>query len=556
MKPGKRMKLTSKSVMLTWAALIPALVLLAFAAPAVAVPQGPWVLPAADLTATGQNASKTQIAIAPDGAATAVWTRNNGANFIVQAATRPPGGSFGAAVDLSAPGPGAFNPQIAIAPDGAAVAVWSRLSDDADVIAQAATRPPGGSFGAAVDLSAPGQGADQPQVAIAADGTATVVWYRFNGANFIVQAVTRPPGGSFGAAVDLSASGQNAFDPQIAVAPNGAATAVWYRFDGVTTIIQAATRPPGGSFGATVDLSAASQNATQPQIEIAADGAATAVWRRSNGTNLIVQAATRPPGGSFGAAIDLSAAGRDASQPRVTFAPDGAATAVWTRNNGTNFIVQAATRPPGGAFGATVNLSAAGQNAFQPQIATTSGGPATAIWNRSNGSNFIVQAATRPPGGSFGAAIDLSAGGQDASEPQVVLALDGAATAVWSRYDGAVSIIQSASTAQAARLGPLKISPKSKSAKPGRKVIFKVRVKNTGLVIARNLKVCAKAPKRLVKPLRCARAGSLAAGQSRTVKIVATVKRGAKKGNRARLTFTATATGVSKKTGSASIRVK
>jgi len=109
---------------------------------------------------------------------------------------------------------------------------------------------------------------------------------------------------------------------------------------------------------------------------------------------------------------------------------------------------------------------------------------------------------------------------------------------------------------QVARLGPLKISPRSKSAEPGKKVTFKVRVKNTGLGIARNPKVRTKAPRKLVKPLRCARAGSLTAGQSRTVKIVATVKRGAKKGNRARLTFTATATGVSKKTGSASIRVR
>jgi len=109
---------------------------------------------------------------------------------------------------------------------------------------------------------------------------------------------------------------------------------------------------------------------------------------------------------------------------------------------------------------------------------------------------------------------------------------------------------------QVARLGPLKISPRSKAVKPGSKVTFKVRVKNTGLGIARNLKVCARAPKKLVKPPRCARAGSLAAGLTRTVKIVATVKRGAKKGSRARLTFTATATGVSKKTGSASIRVR
>jgi len=721
MKQGRRTNLTGKSVKLTWAALISALMLLAFAPPAPAAPQGPWVLPATDTSATGRNAFIPQIAIAPDGTATAIWSRSNGSNEIIQAATRPPGGSFGAAVDLSATGQNAFDPQVAIAPDGTATAIWSRSNGSNEII-QAATRPPGGSFGAAVDLSATGQNAFGPQIAIAPDGVATAVWVRL-GATNIIQAATRPPGGSFGAAVNLSAAGQDAFDPQIAIAPDGTATAVWRRFNGTNEIIQAATRPPGGSFGAAVNLSAAGQNAFQPQIAFAPDGTATAIWRGSNGTNDIIQAATRPPGGSFGAAVNLSATGQDAFGPQIAIAPDGVATAVWYRSNGSNEIIQGATRPPGGSFGAAVDLSAAGQNAFQPQIAFAPDGAATAVWYRFNGAHDIIQTATRPPGGSFGAAVDLSATGQDAFDPQIAIAPDGAATAVWARFNGANEIIQSASTVQpsfilqveragsgtgtvtstpagiscgadcqesypsftkvtltatpspgstftgwsgagcsgtgtcevtlldaatvtatfatipapvqrtltatkagtgsgsvtsspsgidcggtcsqaynegtvvtltatpspgstftgwsgagcsgtgtcqvtlldattvsatfqAARLSSLKISPKSTSAKPGSKVTFKVRVKNTGLGIARNLKVCAKAPKRLVKPIRCARVGSLAAGQSRTVKIVATVKRGAKKGNRARLTFTATATGASKKTGRASIRVR
>jgi len=616
--------------------------LLAFAPPAPAAPQGPWVLPATDTSAAGQSASIPQIAIAPDGAAIAVWSRSNGINTIIQAATRPPGGFFGAAVDLSATGQDAFLPQIAIAPDGAATAVWRRSNGTNNVI-QATTRPPSGSFGAPVDLSAAGQTATNPQIAIAPDGAATAVWRRSNGANFIIQTATRPPGGSFGVVVDLSAAGQSAFDPRIAIAPDGTATAVWQRFNGANNIIQAATRPPGGSFGAAVDLSAA----LDPQIAIAPDGAATAVWRRSNGTNFIVQAATRPPGGSFGAAVDLSATGQSAFDPRIAIAPDGTATAVWQRFNGANNIIQAAARPSGGSFGAPVDLSATGQDAFRPQIEIAPDGTATAVWYRSNGANFIVQAATRPPGGSFGAAVDLSATGQGAFDPQIAIAPDGAATAVWYRSNGANDVIQSASTAQPSiplqivgagsgtgtvtsspagiscgadceevypsftkvvltatpspgstftgwsgagcsgtgtcevtlleatavtaeftadppppgpdgtpRLANLKITPRSKAVKPGSKVTFKVRVKNTGLGIARNLKVCARAPKKLVKPPRCARAGSLAAGLTRTVKIVATVKRGAKKGSRARLTFTATATGVSKKTGSASIRVR
>ena len=73
--------------------------------------------------------------------------------------------------------------------------------------------------------------------------------------------------------------------------------------------------------------------------------------------------------------------------------PAGDAVAVWDRPNGSNFIVQAAARPAGGSFGAPVDLSLAGQNAFDPQVAIDPAGDAVAVWDRSNGANTIVQAA-------------------------------------------------------------------------------------------------------------------------------------------------------------------
>jgi len=122
------------------------------ASPAMAAPQGPWVLPTSDLSAPGQNASAPEITTAPDGTKTAVWYRDNGSHFIIQAATRLPGGIFGTPVDLSATGEDAFSPQIITATDGTTTAVWERDDGAYDII-QAATRPPGGSFGAPVDLS-------------------------------------------------------------------------------------------------------------------------------------------------------------------------------------------------------------------------------------------------------------------------------------------------------------------------------------------------------------------------------------------------------------------
>ena len=211
-----------------------------------AFPQGPWQLPAVNLSAPDRDAYVPQIAIAPDGSATVVWEAYDGLDYVIQASTRPPGGPFGAPVNLSTPGQDADDSRIATAPDGTATAVWSR-SNGANAIIQASTRPPGGSFGAPVNLSAAGQNAVNAKIAVAPDGTATVVWQRESGLNLVVQAATRPPGGSFGAPVTISALAPNASHPQIAVASDGAATVVWERYDGANYVVQAVLRPSGGA---------------------------------------------------------------------------------------------------------------------------------------------------------------------------------------------------------------------------------------------------------------------------------------------------------------------
>ncbi len=103
------------------------------------------------------------------------------------------------------------------------------------------------TFSTAVDLSlsAPGQNADDPQVAVGPDGATTITWSRSNGTNEIIQAATRPAGSAtFSAAVDLSAPLQSARDPQVAVGPDGATTITWYRYNGTHNIIQTSPGEP------------------------------------------------------------------------------------------------------------------------------------------------------------------------------------------------------------------------------------------------------------------------------------------------------------------------
>ena len=199
-----------------------------------------------------------------------------------------------------------------------------------------------------------------------------------------MQSAFRPAGGAFAAPVDLSVAGQNAFSPKVVFDASDNALVIWNRSDGTNYIVQSAFRPAGGAFAAPVDLSAAGQNGFSPQLAFDASGNALVVWDRSDGTNEIVQSAFRPAGGAFAAPVDLSASGEDAHSSQVAFDASGNALVVWARSNGTNQIVQSAFRPAGGAFGTPVDLSAAGQDATQPQVAVDPSGKAVAVWQRSD----------------------------------------------------------------------------------------------------------------------------------------------------------------------------
>lgn len=106
------------------------------------------------------------------------------------------------------------------------------------------------------------------------------------------------------------------------------------------------------------------------------------------------------------------------------------------------------------------------------------------------------------------------------------------------------------------KLANLKITPKTKKVKPGKKATFKVVLKNFGGATAKNPKVCAKGPKKLLKLPKCRKPGNLAAGKSKTVKLKITAKKSTKKGKKPKVTFTATASGGLKKTGKATVVVK
>ena len=395
----------------------------------------------ADLSADGGSAQTPAVAVDSHGNATTIWSRYDGSQLVVQAATRPAGGAWGAPVDLAA-GRSIYNPQLAVDPAGNVTAVWRRREVASSVV-QSAARPAGGTWTTPVDLSVDPsvdatQQTDFPQVAVDAAGIVTATWSRYDGSGYTVQAATRSTGGTWSTPVDLSVAGQVARTPHLAVDPAGNATAIWVS----GSLIQAATRPAGGPWAAPVDLSTVAGSRANPRIVVDPGGSATAVWGSFTGTYGI-QTAARPLGGTWSAPAGLSAAGGDAfDTPQIAVDRRGTTTALWQRHDGSGWVVTSATRAAGGDWTTPVDLSATGRDSWDPQVAIDQAGTATAIWSRSVGNRRQVQAARRPAGGSWTEPVDLSADGGDARNPQVAVDPDGNATTVWSRFDGTSWIVQ------------------------------------------------------------------------------------------------------------------
>ncbi len=280
-----------------------------------------------------------------------------------------------------------------------------------------------GSFSPTITLSAGGQDAASPAVAVGAGGDGVAVWTRFDGNNSRVQARTVSPGGGLGPIQTLSAAGSSAFSPQVAVDADGDAVVVWTRLDG-SAIAQARRISAAGVLGPVLDLSPHGEDASGPQVAIDAGGNAIALWYRSNVGALQVLGRALPVTGSPGPLLRLSSAAANGSQPRVGVTPGGGGYAVWVGTDGANSRAQGRSIDTAGNRGPVRFLSPAGSNAGFPRVDVDDSANAYAIWTRTIGANTRVEGRSVSAAGTLGPVTTLSAGGQNAILPAISLAGD------------------------------------------------------------------------------------------------------------------------------------
>lgn len=342
----------------------------------------------------------------------------SGGQAMVRAVSRPLGGQWSGSVAVSGSGDSHVGaPQLAVNPRGDAVAVWSAAdAPGADQTVRVATRLVGGTWTAPFELGDDAVYQHDYEVAIDAQGNATASWVEFSGSAFVVRAASRPRVGKWSAAVNVTNSSDgNARSLRLAVDPRGNVTAVWLGDapdpdgPGVVKVVRSKWRTAAGAWSSPADDLSDSGGAQAPQVAVDPQGNATAIWERSDSGSTTVQSARRAAGGGWGPADDVA----EGSSPQVAVDPMGNATAVWLSSALSGPVVRTGRRPAAGAWSGPVDLavSSAAGNVTSPWVAIDPQGNTTAIWGRFSGVQATAQASRREVGASdWGGAVDLAVG--------------------------------------------------------------------------------------------------------------------------------------------------
>ncbi len=313
-----------------------------------------------------------------------------------------------------------------------------------------------------------GRGGASPAVAVGDNGAGVAVWTRFDGLVSRVQATTMSAGGDFGPVQTLSADGSNAFAPQAAVDADGDAIVVWTRLDG-SVIAQARRISAAGALGPVLDLSPAGEDASGAQVAIDSDGDALAVWFRANAGNRRVLGRAIPKTGPLGPLLGFSEPAANASQPRLAVNADGVGYAVWLGSEGSNTRAQGRTVTTTGSRGPINTLSPPGTDSSQARVDVDFLGSAFVLWTRDVGADTRVQGRPVPGSGEPGSVKTLSPAGADSTLPAISIATNaGNGVAVWRRAVGGVGRIQAVELSPTGGTGtPQTVSPPGDATNPG-----------------------------------------------------------------------------------------
>ena len=314
-------------------------------------PDGGWEAPvaiSAGVDEAGANSSGPRVVIDGNGNALALWYQADLASVGVHVWSNrftPESGWAGPEnIDRVAPGfRRVSRVDLGFDSEGNALAVWIRRDDPTDtpdvMWSNRYSVTTGWGSPELVEIE-DGDSVGALSVAVDPDGNAHLVWEQEDDVEvahvWTNTATTTTPG--WGTPTRLEDDENNpAVDPDVVVAADGVAHAVWSQGDGTLQNIWASEFTPGNGWSAPILIETPLDDpdddgdATDPRLAIDADGNVFAVWQQFDGFRLNIWSNRFEPGEGWFTAEVIEAGLRGASGPVVAIDGDRHAHAAWTQ---------------------------------------------------------------------------------------------------------------------------------------------------------------------------------------------------------------------------------
>lgn len=471
-------------------------------------PSGGWDTAAA-VSGTGGTVSSGRIVMDASGYAIAVWTEWDGARWNLWSNRYFPGsGLWGTPGLLETDNVGnAWNPHIAMTPDGIATVVWEQ--EYALNLRNILARRYSAGWGAAQVIDSRSETAGGVRVA-ASGSMAVAVWAQVDGSGAARIWASEYAGGWGPAEVVGTYPGIHLENPSVAMDPKNNVMVVWEQQDSVlkkyrtwarrydfgldtwqaavmiesdtivnngwaqiNTPIHVAMDSAGNAvvlwqrldgsgpqhniwvnrytFGQGWGQAWLIENAVtepilyrhEPHLAVNGRGEAMAMWQQSDGKNDHIHYARIEDKG-WGPPLAIETDPGNAVVPIVAMDARGNAAAVWLQHDGTRNNVWMNRHSPETGWSSAGMVDWADGDAGSPQVAMDPGGNIMVVWYQTDGARFRIWARQFfPDSGGATLPAEIGAGIGHAYLPQVAMDAAGNAISVWYEWDGAAYSVYS-----------------------------------------------------------------------------------------------------------------
>ncbi|HEX6780658.1 MAG TPA: hypothetical protein VF125_01370 [Solirubrobacterales bacterium] len=277
-----------------------------------------------------------------------------------------------------------------------------------------------------VEISETAEHAGQPHVALDSEGNATAVWDRWDGTATVVEAAYRPAGSPWGAPEAISPP--DSWGAKVVVDRNGVLTATWQRWAGTNHFaIESASRLPGHEWAEPVEITEFEQGFhPEPWLAVDWEGNTTVVWTQGE----TIMSSFRTFALGWGEPVPLSPG--ESFTPQAAMDGRGDATAVWMHHDGSGYVVESAYRPEQGEWGEPTLVSAPGEEGGNPHVAIDGKGDSLVVWRGEDEGEEFARASYRPVGGSWSEPVNVSTEGEQVQSLRAALDPEGNAIVAWS----------------------------------------------------------------------------------------------------------------------------